>query len=73
MAKKYDTTARGIRRKLQQLEKYVAQLNTLDVPIGVAYGCRKTGGIMVFGDTRITDVIQKHSDEIISCLNVKKA
>ena len=33
--------------------------------VGVAYGSRKTGGLCVFGDQRITGVISKHSTEIV--------
>ena len=32
---------------------------------GVSVGSRKTGGLCVFGDQRITQVISKHSTEII--------
>ena len=65
MAKRYDTTARDVKRKLAQIRKYVEQLAELDVPVGVAYGSRKTGGLCVFGDQRITGVISKHATEII--------
>ena len=41
------------------------QLAELDVPVGVAYGSGKTGGLCVFGDQRIIWVISKHSTEII--------
>jgi len=64
-AKKYNTAARDVKRKLQQVEKYALQLNQLDVPTGVAYRSRKTGGIMVLGVTRITEN-QMLSEEIIS-------
>ena len=63
MAKKYNSTARDIKRKLQQVEKYILQLNQPDVPPGVAHGCRKTGAIMVFGDFRITDVLLWHTQK----------
>ena len=65
MARRYDTTARDVKRKLAQIRKYVEQLAELDMPVGVAYGSRKTGGLCVFGDQRITGVISKHAMEII--------
>ena len=40
------------------------ELNELNVPIGVAYSI-KGNGLNVLGDPRITEVIQRHKEEIL--------
>ena len=45
--------------------KKCKELKDLGISIGVAYSSRKGNGLFVFGDGRITSVIEAYKDEIL--------
>ena len=57
--------ARDIKRKLDVLRKKCAELKELGVAVAVAYSSSKTNGLFLFEDSRITDVIEAHKEEIL--------
>ena len=50
---------------LSDYKKKCSELKSLGVAIGVAYSSAKTNGLCIIGDRQITQVIEKHKDEIL--------
>jgi len=57
--------ARDIKRKLDVISKKCQELKCLGVAVAVAYSITKTNGLYVFGDERISKVVEEHKDEIL--------
>ena len=51
-------------RRIAVIQKKCKELKDLGISIGVAYSSRKSNGLFVFGDRRITSVTS-HLDEIV--------
>jgi len=64
-SRKINNEARDVKRKLEVISKKCQELSQFGVAIGVAYSTFKTNGLNVFGDKRITKVIEEHKDEIL--------
>jgi len=60
-----NNNARDIKRKLGVISKKCQELKGLGVAVAVAYSTTKTNGLYVFGDERISKVVQEHKDEIL--------
>lgn len=60
-----NNNARDIKRKLDVISKKCQELKGLGVAVAVAYSTTKTNGLYVFGDDRISKVVQEHKDEIL--------
>ena len=60
-----NNNARDIKRKLDVISKKCQELKGLGVAVAVAYSTTKTNGLYVFGDERISKVVQEHKDEIL--------
>jgi len=60
-----NNNARDIKRKLDVISKKCQELNSLGVAVAVAYSTTKTNSLHVFGDERISKVVQEHKDEIL--------
>ena len=54
-----------IKRRLDVITKKCTELKALGVPLAVVYSTNKTNGLYILGDPRITEVIEKHRDEIL--------
>ena len=65
MERKINNSARDIKRKIELVKKACAKLKELGVSMGVAYSAARTNGLYLFGDHRITRVIDLHRDEIL--------
>lgn len=67
-ARKINNDARDIKRRLDVTSKKCKEVRQFGIAIGVAYSTTKTNNLNVFGDKRITKVIEEHKDEILlSC------
>ena len=67
-ARKINNDARDIKRRLDVISKKCKELRKYGIAVGVAYSTAKTNSLNVFGDKRITKVIEEHKDEILlSC------
>ena len=65
-----DSRARDIRRRVDVIQKKLADLQELGIPCAFCYSSvRNTGSLFTLGDTRITDVIERHKNEILLNLN----
>lgn len=64
-SRQINNNARDVKRRIDQIQKKCAELKSLGVAIGVAYSSHKTNGLYVFGDRRITKVIEKYKDDIL--------
>ena len=64
-ARKVNNDARDIKRRLDVISKKCKELKQYGITIGVAYSTAKTNSLNVFGDRRITKVIEDHKDEIL--------
>ena len=60
-----NNNARDIKRKLDVISKKCQELKGLGVAVAMAYSTTKTNGLYVFGDERISKVVQEHKDEIL--------
>ena len=63
--RKINNDARDVKRKLDVISKKCQELGQLGVAIGFAYSSMKTNSLNVFGDKRITRVIEAHKEEIL--------
>ena len=64
-----DSRSRDIRRRIDVIQKKIADLQELGVPCAFTYtSARNTGSIFTVGDGRVTDVIERHKNEIIKNL-----
>ncbi len=63
--KKTNNDARDIKRKLDVIKKKCAELKELGVSIAVVYSTTKTNGLFLLGDTRITNIIEAHKEDIL--------
>ena len=64
-----DSRARDIRRRVDVIQKKLADLQELGVPCAFCYSSvRNTGSIFTLGDKRITDVMERHKNEILKNL-----
>ena len=64
-----DMRARDIRRRVEVIQKKLADLQELDIPCAFCYSSvRNTGSLFTLGDRRITDVMEKHKNEILKNL-----
>ena len=61
-----DMRARDIRRRVEVIQKKLSDLQELGVPCAFCYSSvRTTGSLFTLGDRRITDVMEKHKNEIL--------
>jgi hypothetical protein len=61
-----DMRARDIRRRVEVIQKKLSDLQELDVPCAFCYSSvRNTGSLFTLGDRRITDVMERHKNEIL--------
>lgn len=61
-----DSRMRDIRRRVEVIQKKLADLQEMGVPCAFCYSSvRNTGSIFTLGDTRITDVIERYRNEIL--------
>ena len=61
-----DSRMRDIRRRVEVIQKKLADLQEMGVPSAFCYSSvRNTGSIFTLGDKRITDVIEQHRNEIL--------
>lgn len=64
-----DMRARDIRRRVEVIQKKLSDLQELDIPCAFCYSSvRNTGSLFTLGDRRITDVMEKHKNEILKNL-----
>lgn len=64
-----DSRARDIRRRVDVIQKKLADLQELGVPCAFCYSSvRNVGSLFTLGDKRITDVIELHKNEILKNL-----
>ena len=64
-----DSRARDIRRRVDVIQKKLADLQELGVPCAFCYSSvHNTGSLFTLGDKRITDVIERHKNEILKNL-----
>ncbi len=57
---------RDIRRRVEVIQKKLADLQEMGVPSAFCYSSvRNTGSVFTLGDNRITDVIERHRNEIL--------
>lgn len=64
-SKVVNNNARDIRRKVDVISKKCQELKNLVVAIAVAYSKTKPDDLHVFGDGRMSKVIEKHKDDIL--------
>ena len=64
-SRQVNNSSRDIKRRLEQITKKCDELKALGVQVAVIYSTNKTNGLYVLGDPRITQVIEKHKDEIL--------
>ena len=64
--RKKDTTARDIKRKIEQVKKYVDQLQDLGVESCFCHISARTGGVFAYGHSTLRDVISKSAEDIVS-------
>ena len=64
-SRQVNNSSRDIKRRLEQITKKCDELKTLGVQVAVIYSTNKTNGLYVLGDPRITQVTEKHKDEIL--------
>ena len=64
-SRQVNNSSRDIKRRLDQIAKKCDELKVLGVQIAVVYSTNKTNGLYVLGDPRITQVIEKHRDEVL--------
>ena len=61
-----DSRMRDVRRRVEVIQKKLADLKEMGVPCAFCYSSvRNTGSIFTLGDNRITDVIERHRNEIL--------
>lgn len=61
-----DSRMRDIRRRVEVIQKKLADLQEMGVPCAFCYSSvRNTGSIFTLGDKRITDVIERYRNEIL--------
>ena len=61
-----DCRVRDIRRRVDVIQKKLADLQELGIPCAFCYSSvRNTGSLFTLGDTCITDVIERHKNEIL--------
>lgn len=61
-----DSRMRDIRRRIEVIQKKLADLQEMGVPCAFCYSSiRNTGSIFTLGDKRITDVIERYRNEIL--------
>ena len=61
-----DSRSRDIRRRVEVIQKKLADLQELGVPCAFCYSSvRNTGSIFTLGDSRITEVMERHKNEIL--------
>ena len=61
--------ARDIRRRVEVIQKKLSDLQELDIACAFCYSSvRNTGSLFTLGDRRITDVMEKHKNEILKNL-----
>ena len=61
-----DMRARDIRRRVEVIQKKLSDLQELDIPCAFCYSsARNTGSLFTLGDRRITDVMERHKNEIL--------
>ena len=64
-----DSRSRDIRRRVEVIQKKLADLQELGVSCAFCYSSvRNTGSLFTLGDKRITDVIERHKNEILKNL-----
>lgn len=61
-----DSRMRDIRRRVEVIQKKLADLQEMGVPCAFCYSSvRNTGSIFTLGDKRITDVVERYRNEIL--------
>lgn len=61
-----DSRMRDIRRRVEVIQKKLADLQEMGVPCAFCYSSvRNTGSIFTLGDKRITNVIERYRNEIL--------
>lgn len=61
-----ENRSRDVRRRIEVIHKKLADLQELGIPCAFCYSsARNTGSIFTLGDPRITDVIERHKNEIL--------
>eukprot|EP00731_Ephydatia_muelleri_P038470 Em0774g3a len=61
-----DSRARDVRRRVEVIQRKLADLRQLGVICAFTYtSVRNSGSFFTLGDQRITDVIECHKDEIV--------
>lgn len=61
-----DSRSRDIRRRVDVIQKKIADLQDLGVPCAFTYtSARNTGSIFTVGDSRVTEVVERHKNEIL--------
>lgn len=64
-----DSRTRDIRRRVEVIQKKLADLQELGIPCAFCYSSvRNTGSLFTLGDKRITDVIERHKHKILKNL-----
>ena len=64
-----ESRSRDVRRRVDVIQKKIADLQDLGVPCAFTYtSARNTGSIFTVGDSRVTDVIERHKNEILKNL-----
>ena len=64
-----DMRARDIRRRVDVIQKKLSDLQELGVPCAFCYSSvRNTGSLFTLGDHRITEVMERHKNEILKNL-----
>ena len=64
-----DSRSRDIRRRIDVIQKKIVDLQELGVPCAFTYtSARNTGSMFTVGDCRVTEVIERHKNEIIKNL-----
>ena len=64
-SRQVNNSSRDIKRRLDVITKKCTELKALGIPLAVVYSTNKTNGLYILGDPRITEVIEKHRDEIL--------
>lgn len=61
-----DCRARDVQRRIDVVQKKLADLQKLGIPCAFCYtSARNTGSLFTVGDKRITDVVEAHKNDIL--------
>jgi len=61
-----ENRSRDVRRRIEVIQRKLSDLQELGIPCAFCYSsARNTGSIFTLGDSRITDVMERHKNEIL--------